>query len=81
MSNRAHIGVKRMGELDDKPFHEATKRKYGAEEAEERAVELCSLWEEYLRDPAWHPFSVVTVDGNSQVCAFHNLLFVSVFSF
>lgn len=66
MSNRAHIGVKRMGELDDKPFHEATKRKYGAEEAEERAVELCSLWEEYLRDPAWHPFSVVTVDGNSQ---------------
>ncbi|KAF5959579.1 hypothetical protein HYC85_000788 [Camellia sinensis] len=61
-----NIGVKRMGELDNKPFHEAMKRKYSAAEAEERAMELCSLWDEYLRDPEWHPFKVVTVNGKSQ---------------
>lgn len=66
ISNRAHIGVKRMGELDSKPFLEAMKRKYNNEEAEDRASEICSLWEEYLKDPDWHPFKVVMVDGKHQ---------------
>ena len=56
-----------MGELDSKPFHEAMQRKYNEEEAEDRASELCSLWEEYLKDPDWHPLKVITVDGNHQV--------------
>lgn len=59
-----------MGELDSKPFHEAMKRKYNEEEAEDRASELCSLWEEYLKDPDWHPLKVITVDGNHQVFFF-----------
>ena len=63
ISSSAHIGVRRMGELDSKPFQEAMKRKYNEEEAEEKAMELCSLWEEYLKDPEWHPFKVTTVDG------------------
>nr|POF25798.1 protein involved in de novo 2 [Quercus suber] len=66
LASRAHIGVKRMGEHDSKPFHEAMKRKYNEEEAEDRASELCSLWEEYLKDPDWHPLKVITVDGNHQ---------------
>lgn len=66
LSKTVHIGVKRMGELENKPFYEAMKRKYNEIEAEDRASELCSLWEEYLRDPNWHPFRVVTVDGKSQ---------------
>ncbi|KAF5799976.1 putative XS domain-containing protein [Helianthus annuus] len=61
-----HIGVKRMGELENKPFLDAMKRKYGDMDAEDRASEMCSLWEEYLRDPNWHPFKVVTVNGKSQ---------------
>ena len=55
-----------MGELESKPFHEAMQRKYNKEEAEDRASELCSLWEEYLKDPDWHPLKVITVDGNHQ---------------
>ena len=55
-----------MGELDSKPFHEAMQRKYNEEEAEDRASELCSLWEEYLKDPDWHPLKDITVDGNHQ---------------
>ncbi|KAF5766938.1 putative XS domain-containing protein [Helianthus annuus] len=62
----AHIGVKRMGELENKPFIDAMKRKYDESEAEDRASELCSLWEEFLRDPNWHPFKVITVNGKSQ---------------
>ncbi|KAK4487817.1 hypothetical protein RD792_003553 [Penstemon davidsonii] len=60
------IGIKRMGELDTKPFHEAMKRKYSDAEADERATDLCSLWEEYLRDPEWHPMQVVEIDGKNK---------------
>ena len=66
LASSAHIGVKRMGELDSKPFHEAMQRKYNEEEAEDIASELCSLWEEYLKDPDWHPLKDITVDGNHQ---------------
>ncbi|XP_062154773.1 protein INVOLVED IN DE NOVO 2 [Alnus glutinosa] len=66
MARRTSIGVKRMGALDNKPFYEAMKRKYNEEEADMRASELCSLWEEYLKDPDWHPFKVTTVDGKHQ---------------
>ncbi|KAK6145368.1 hypothetical protein DH2020_022188 [Rehmannia glutinosa] len=54
------------GELDIKPFHNAMKRRYNEAEADERATELCSLWEEYLRDPEWHPIKVVNVSGQHQ---------------
>ncbi|KAK3005123.1 hypothetical protein RJ639_017847 [Escallonia herrerae] len=66
LSKSAHIRVKRMGELDSKPFHEAMKRKYNEADVDERASEVCSLWEEYLRDPEWHPFRVINVDGKHQ---------------
>ena len=60
---QGNIRVKRMGQLDGKPFLEFFTRRYNEEEAEERASELCSLWEEYLKDPDWHPFKVITIDG------------------
>ncbi|KAE8039064.1 hypothetical protein FH972_011512 [Carpinus fangiana] len=56
---RGNIGIKRMGELESKPFLTATKRKFPDEEADEKGVELCSLWEDYLRDPSWHPFKII----------------------
>ena len=57
-----------MGDLNNKPFLEAIKRKYSGHEADEKGVELCSLWEENLKDPSWHPFKVITDKGNSKVC-------------
>lgn len=62
-STRAFIGVKRMGDLDNKPFCTATKLKYVKEEAEEKAIELCSHWEDQLRDPSWHPFRIIEDDA------------------
>ncbi|KAG2730293.1 hypothetical protein I3760_01G285600 [Carya illinoinensis] len=66
IAGRGDIGVKRMGELDNKPFHQVMKRKYNEDEADERASELCSLWEEYLKDPDWHPLKVTMVEGKHQ---------------
>ncbi|KAF1859205.1 hypothetical protein Lal_00009789 [Lupinus albus] len=64
---RAIIGVKRMGELDGKPFVKAAKRKFKADEADLEAMKSCSLWEAYVRDPQWHPFKVLTdKEGNSK---------------
>ncbi|CAH1430617.1 unnamed protein product [Lactuca virosa] len=60
------IGVKRMGELDNKPFYNAMKKRYNETEAEDKASEICSLWEEYLRDPNWHPFKIITINGKPQ---------------
>lgn len=68
MPSRGDIGVKRMGELDIRPFIEAMKKKYNDEYAEDRASELCSLWEEYLKDPEWHPFKISVIEGKHQVC-------------
>lgn len=70
LPRRGPIGVKRMGELNSRPFFEAVKRRYNEVDAEQIASELCSLWEEYLRDPEWHPIKVVAVNGKHKVCFF-----------
>ncbi|KAM0004881.1 hypothetical protein Hdeb2414_s0002g00046191 [Helianthus debilis subsp. tardiflorus] len=62
-SGHTSIGVKRMGEIDSKPFLDACKVKYGSEEAQIKASELCSMWQEELKNPAWHPVKVVAIDG------------------
>ncbi|KAK1290741.1 hypothetical protein QJS10_CPB18g00550 [Acorus calamus] len=61
------IGIKRMGELDEKPFQMVYKRKYTTEEADAIAAEPCSVWQEELQKPNWHPFKIVVVDGQTQV--------------
>lgn len=64
---RALIGVKRMGDLDVKPFQIAIKR-ICSEEADVKTLEVCSLWEAYLADPNWHPFKIVTdKEGRAKV--------------
>ncbi|KAL1551324.1 factor of DNA methylation 1-like [Salvia divinorum] len=66
-SNRVNIGIKRMGELDEKGFKNACKKRYPLEEADIKALELCSLWQEKLKNPEWHPFRVVEDSkGNAQ---------------
>ncbi|KAJ1406895.1 Zinc finger-XS domain [Sesbania bispinosa] len=64
---RAFISVKRMGELDGKPFLEAAKIKFSKDEVDLKAVELCSQWEDYIRNPSWHPFKVLAdKEGNTK---------------
>ncbi|KAL2554879.1 Factor of DNA methylation 1 [Forsythia ovata] len=69
MLNRSHvnIGLKRMGEIDEKAFKNACNLRFPPEEADVKAVELCSLWQEKLKNPQWlwHPVKAITDDkGN-----------------
>ncbi|CAK9169676.1 unnamed protein product [Ilex paraguariensis] len=48
-SSHGLIGVKRMGELDRKPFLDAAKRRCLGNEVDEKSWEMCSLWKDYLR--------------------------------
>ncbi|KAJ8770980.1 hypothetical protein K2173_022881 [Erythroxylum novogranatense] len=54
------IGVKRMGELDGTVFYNAMKEQFPKEEAKLKAVELCSIWENHIRDSGWFPFRIIT---------------------
>ncbi|XP_041001106.1 factor of DNA methylation 1 [Juglans microcarpa x Juglans regia] len=66
LSGRTNIGIKRMGEIDQKPFQNTCKQRFSLEEANFQASTLCSLWEENLKDPNWHPFKVVVINGTAQ---------------
>ncbi|KAK4485812.1 hypothetical protein RD792_008459 [Penstemon davidsonii] len=59
-SNRVSIGIKRMGEIDEKAFKNACNLKFPTAEVEIQALTKCSEWQEYLKDPNWHPFRVIT---------------------
>ncbi|XP_074314956.1 factor of DNA methylation 1-like [Silene latifolia] len=63
---RTDIGIKRMGEIDEKAFVNKCKNKFSAGEALIKAAEACSLWQENLKDSAWHPYKIILVDGNPQ---------------
>ncbi|KAJ0545933.1 putative XS domain-containing protein [Helianthus annuus] len=67
LGTRANIGVKRMGDIDLSAIHELTikklKERYDAEEAQIKVTELCSLWQDRLKNPDWHPMKVVAFDG------------------
>ncbi|KAK3121043.1 hypothetical protein QOZ80_8BG0645200 [Eleusine coracana subsp. coracana] len=62
---RSTVGIKRMGELDEKPFLEACKERYKVD-PELKAAELCSIWQENLKDPNWHPFKIVTTGSTAE---------------
>ncbi|XP_062176533.1 factor of DNA methylation 1-like [Alnus glutinosa] len=66
LGGRTNIGIKRMGEIDSKPFQNTCKQRFPLEEANVQASTLCSLWQENLKDPNWHPFRIVDIDGNTQ---------------
>ncbi|XP_060172756.1 factor of DNA methylation 1-like [Lycium barbarum] len=64
-SGRSHIGIKRMGEIDEKAFRNACKQRFPNEEAEIKALELCSLWQEKIKNSDWHPFKTFMVDESN----------------
>ncbi|TVU21897.1 hypothetical protein EJB05_31568 [Eragrostis curvula] len=67
LDGRTAIGIKRMGELDEKPFANACKRKYGRNDYEDKAAELASTWQEELKNPSWHPFKIISqADGENK---------------
>ncbi|KAI3989738.1 hypothetical protein MKX01_009230 [Papaver californicum] len=64
MGNRAVIRVKRMGELDLKPFQDACQKKYNSDATDVKASILCTYWQAELGDSNWFPFVNVKVGEN-----------------
>lgn len=60
------IGLKRMGEVAQKPFQDVCTQKFSAQDWELRSVELSSLWQEKVNNPNWHPFKQAVKDGKVQ---------------
>lgn len=60
---RTYISIKRMGELDVKVFKQACKEKFPPYEAEIKAAELSSLWQDKMNNSAWYPFKIDKVEG------------------
>ncbi|XP_061342494.1 factor of DNA methylation 1-like [Gastrolobium bilobum] len=65
-STKTNIGLKRMGELDQKVFVDICKKRFPLEDAGTKGVELCSLWQENVKNSAWHPFKVIIVDDKPE---------------
>ncbi|KQK20464.1 factor of DNA methylation 1 [Brachypodium distachyon] len=59
LSGHTAIGVKRMGELDERPFQNACRKKFGNDDYETIAAQLVSSWQEEIKKPAWHPYKFV----------------------
>jgi heme-binding NEAT domain protein len=67
-NGQTHIGVKKMGVLDNKVFANACRNIQSQEDAQVKAATLCSEWEKELRNPEWHPFMVVEDGDKYTVC-------------
>ncbi|KAK2970277.1 hypothetical protein RJ640_021352 [Escallonia rubra] len=63
LGDESDIVIKRMGEIDEKPFLETFKRSYFIEQALIKASKLLSTWQENLKRPDWHPFKVAHDGG------------------
>lgn len=63
------FGIKRMGEVDEKPFKGVCLKKF-PNDWEVNAAELISLWQASVSNPIWHPFKTEFVDGKMQVLFF-----------
>ncbi|XP_062193007.1 factor of DNA methylation 1-like [Phragmites australis] len=66
LNGRTAIGIKRMGELDEKPFQNVCRKKYGNDDYQTKTAELVSSWQEEIKKPSWHPFKFVKVDGEDK---------------
>ncbi|VFQ79944.1 unnamed protein product [Cuscuta campestris] len=64
-TGRSHIGIKRMGEIDSRIFQNTCKQRFSSDEADVKALELCSLWQEKVKDSNWHPFKMIRIDENN----------------
>ncbi|CAH8330523.1 unnamed protein product [Eruca vesicaria subsp. sativa] len=53
------IGVKRMGEVDEKPFLKVCQQRFNGDNVALQHAMLCSIWQRNINDSAWYPFKIV----------------------
>lgn len=50
-----NIAIKNIGQLNEKPFLRACRKKLTPKEAANKASELCKFWQQQLLNPEWNP--------------------------
>ncbi|KAF6171272.1 hypothetical protein GIB67_036940 [Kingdonia uniflora] len=60
------LGIKKLGEIDSKPFQNAYLRKFTPKLALIKSKATYSLWESHIKNPEWHPFKIVVEAGKSK---------------
>ncbi|TYG51744.1 hypothetical protein ES288_D10G284400v1 [Gossypium darwinii] len=73
LTSRTTLVVKRMGEIDQKAFEVASSGKFPNKDWQETCAKLCSLWQQNVQDPKWHPFKMINIRGNLQAWCIHQL--------
>lgn len=64
LNRRTAFGIRRMGEIDWKPFKTLFSQKLSSGgDWEAESVQQYSLWEKNIRNPHWHPFKRVNSHG------------------
>ncbi|GFY83602.1 hypothetical protein Acr_03g0003760 [Actinidia rufa] len=70
LSDRTTLKIKRMGEVDRKPFQEMCSLKcFGGGDWDEMSAKLCSSWEENVKNPHWQPFKNIIIEGREEAVA------------
>ncbi|KAJ4899934.1 Factor of DNA methylation 1 [Raphanus sativus] len=57
---RSTIGVKTMGQVDEKPFLRVCEQRFSGQDVALQSARLCSEWQERVGDPRWQPFKIQT---------------------
>ncbi|KAJ4804133.1 XH/XS domain-containing protein [Rhynchospora pubera] len=65
-AGQVFIGIKRMGEINEKPFKVACRQKFGKGDAEYQAALLSTKWQNEIKNPNWHPFKIISEGDKSQ---------------
>ncbi|EYU24614.1 hypothetical protein ABFS82_04G109300 [Erythranthe guttata] len=61
----ANIGIKKIGEINEKAFMDTLIKRLPSEEAEVEARKLCCLWQEKIKHTEWYPFQIKGDKGNA----------------
>ncbi|XP_061356217.1 factor of DNA methylation 5-like [Gastrolobium bilobum] len=61
------IGVKKLGEINAKPFQKVCKYRYkDCHTALSESAKLHSKWQSEILDSTWHPFRIIDVEGEGK---------------
>lgn len=65
--HRTLFGIKNMGELSRKPFEDMCMKKCFNRDWRKESAKLCSFWEANVKNPHWHPFKRIKINGTLKV--------------
>lgn len=63
LNERTTLRIKRMGEVDVRPFQELCSRRRCDGDQDTMTMMICSAWQENVKNPQWQPFKNALIEG------------------